>query len=380
MPEELAQTVRIELGEQQDVDDLKTLDGNLCQQCEQVDLDDVFSHRPAPMGRCVISNLGIVDETWEKRPCPICRLMAAIRPRRIIRVTASEISDDHTHQLQAFSSTDIWLCQGNLGRHQRLPRQWIDTVFLAVTPTDSSQYTQEKRNRFQSARSWSRDDQFRDAVLRSGFVARNVSSDKIDFGVIRDWIGVCVNSQPRRCKSRAIKQAPSLRLIECATGIIVETTQAVPFVALSYVWGSVPGVADDSATDSKNHQVVGDVEVEPVVKDAMTVARELGYNYLWVDRYCIEKLDNAVRQGQLDNMDAVYGSADVTIVAAAGTDSSFSLPGIRPRQPRKQPARARVKGHTLVSIPPDPATILKPSTWATREAGLTKKVCCLAVA
>lgn len=45
-------------------------------------------------------------------------------------------------------------------------------------------------------------------------------------------------------------------------------------------------------------------------------------------RYCIDQDDNNQRDESIASMHLIYGSAELTIVAAAGTDASYGLPGI----------------------------------------------------
>ncbi|KAF2175160.1 HET-domain-containing protein, partial [Zopfia rhizophila CBS 207.26] len=253
--------------------------------------------------------------------------------------------------------------------------EWIDTVFLAVVADDSR--SPVSPGQFEYAKpNITLADWLRDSLLSSGFVARvgsnclyetrsldirKILSNVIDFSMVRSWIDFCAVTHSRRCKPRTTRAAPHLRLIECTTRRIVEPSSAVPFVALSYVWGAPP-----SGSDSEDYEKLSDDAVEPVVEDAILVAIGLGYAYLWVDRYCIIKKHRAIREEQLRNMDVIYGSAELTVVAAAGSDSSFGLPGIKPLQPRRPQSCARVTGHILVSIPPDPASVLKSSVWAAR--------------
>lgn len=62
-------------------------------------------------------------------------------------------------------------------------------------------------------------------------------------------------------------------------------------------------------------------------------------------------------------MNAVYASAQVTIVAAAGEDSAFGLPVVSCAL--QQPC-ASVQGHSLAVVPREPAESIKGSVWWTR--------------
>lgn len=49
-----------------------------------------------------------------------------------------------------------------------------------------------------------------------------------------------------------------------------------------------------------------------VVKDSISVTKLLGYRYIWIDKHCINQHDAAIQKEQIENMDLVYTSAEVT--------------------------------------------------------------------
>jgi ankyrin repeat protein len=329
-------------------------DDDLCKRCEEFDLDRIFSWRPKGGSGDIIAKLGIVDDTWELRTCAMCRLIAAIRPGTAVR-------DNVNHELRSFSSTDAWLCQDLLRCHQYFQSSWIDTVFLAVVVSSSDRGVRVPLQE----------------VLRSGFIARvgsncrnglraltvrRMKPDQIDFSVVRSWIDCCINTHfKKRCKGKpnAFETVPHLKLIDCANRkVIVPSPSAQePYVALSYVWGPY----ERPELDESNH--LG--KVEAVVEDAMHVTLQLGFTYLWVDRHCISQNDKAIMKEQLDAMNILYRNSELTIIAAAGSNSSFGLPGVSHR-PRKAQACSRIKGHILTSIPTDPTNDIIDSKWHTR--------------
>lgn len=74
--------LEIELG----VQERKDCDGvgdeeTLCRRCDALDIGALFSRCPKKYFEGVlVSRLGEVDGSWEKRLCPMCRLMAAVCP------------------------------------------------------------------------------------------------------------------------------------------------------------------------------------------------------------------------------------------------------------------------------------------------------------
>ncbi len=137
------------------------------------------------------------------------------------------------------------------------------------------------------------------------------------------------------------------------------SSDPVLFVALSYVWGPLP---DGPDTKDRHHVE----QTERVVEDAMRVTIALGYKYLWVDRHCIIQENQSMRATQPRAMNAVYQMAQVTIIAAAGQDSSFGPPGGSIGCVRKPQLSGRVNGHVLAAIPSEPCYQIEDSAWWTR--------------
>ncbi|KAF4539137.1 uncharacterized protein LTHEOB_10529 [Lasiodiplodia theobromae] len=62
----------------------------------------------------------------------------------------------------------------------------------------------------------------------------------------------------------------------------------------------------------------------------MEVALRFGYKYIWVDQLCIDQSGTHKLQ-QIQQMNRIYQNADLTIVAAAGDNSDFGIPGVQDR-------------------------------------------------
>ncbi|KEZ39450.1 hypothetical protein SAPIO_CDS9308 [Scedosporium apiospermum] len=116
--------------------------------------------------------------------------------------------------------------------------------------------------------------------------------------------------------------------------LIVERQSNQRFIALSYVWGQV--LVEPL---SKGALPTG---IPNVIRDAITLARKLRYRYLWVDQYCIDQDDQQMKHDQISKMNQVYQAADLTIVAAAGEDANYGLPGVG--------LRDRMVGQTTLEI------------------------------
>jgi hypothetical protein len=104
-----------------------------------------------------------------------------------------------------------------------------------------------------------------------------------------------------------------------------------------------------------------------VVQDAIKVTTQFHERYLWVDRYCIPPRDADEKENheQFSNMDVIYAGAELTIVAGAGGDSAYGLPGVSTRKRHTQPS-VTVAGITYVSTMGNPADLIRNSIWWTR--------------
>ncbi|KAF2249688.1 HET-domain-containing protein, partial [Trematosphaeria pertusa] len=150
-----------------------------------------------------------------------------------------------------------------------------------------------------------------------------------------------------------------LKAIDCEERKVVRAPGDCNFVALSYVWG-------DSSTISPFSGVILPQNLPATIEDSIQVARQLGYRFLWVDRYCIDQSDTQAKLDQIQQMGQIYGSAALTMIAATGTDPTHGLPGISAGLAQSDPPKVRVGSLTVMHYDVPAALELSSSTWATR--------------
>ncbi|KAK3401578.1 heterokaryon incompatibility protein-domain-containing protein [Sordaria brevicollis] len=175
-----------------------------------------------------------------------------------------------------------------------------------------------------------------------GLRGRKLDPKRADYKLIGEWLELC-RSTHANCKELDTGRIRGLQAIDCTTSSIVpfppEDTaadQKVPYVTLSYLWG--PGAATQGPIVRPNTGDGGSTsrlalpdEIPLVIRDAIRVVEQLGYRYLWVDRYCIPQDDAAAKHSQIMNMGRIYSGSVVTIVAAAGEVPEYGLPGVSSR-------------------------------------------------
>ncbi len=182
-------------------------------------------------------------------------------------------------------------------------------------------------------------------------------STSVRLDLFRKQIQQC-EREHRLCAHRVPAEIPNLQVIDCSSRKIVAAPQSCVYLALSYVWGRIsriPAVKD-----------VLPASIHSTIEDALIVTQELGYNYLWVDQYCIDQeASDTVKAGQLAQMNSIYNNAQVTIIAASGVDVTSGLPGVRCTTKSETFIRSR-ENITLCTSVKDLYTLTNESVWMSR--------------
>ena len=105
------------------------------------------------------------------------------------------------------------------------------------------------------------------------------------------------------------------------------------YVALSHRWGEIKEDQKFCAYNSNIRDLRKGIDFSKLPKtfqDAVTVTRELGVQYLWIDSLCIIQ-DNAKDwEAESKRMEDVFSSAYCTIAASSARDSTEGFLGSRP--------------------------------------------------
>ncbi|KAK3388384.1 voltage-dependent anion channel-domain-containing protein [Sordaria brevicollis] len=152
-------------------------------------------------------------------------------------------------------------------------------------------------------------------------------SDTVDYEVIKEWLNFCETEHSTCINTPSYPLSdtiPGLCLIDCHTKKIVPAAGLgkPQYVTLSYVWGTSGAASIPPLTLPEGDRL------PKIVCDAMLVTLNLGYTYLWVDRYCIPQDDPYAKHIQIQNMGSIYSLSVLTIIGAAGEDAEYGLPGV----------------------------------------------------
>ncbi|KAK3357960.1 heterokaryon incompatibility protein-domain-containing protein [Lasiosphaeria hispida] len=203
---------------------------------------------------------------------------------------------------------------------------------------------------------------------------------QLDFGRYQRWLANCVDCHSTACSNQdATTDAYGLRLrlIDLNAYCVVDAPKGCArYAALSYVWGT----AKRLELVRGNYQQLRSVgalsnkcdEVPKTIRDAMLIAKSLDFEYLWVDALCIKQDDAADQAHQIQQMDKVYGFADLTIVST-GPNSDSEVPGLHSPRTTPEQAACRISNLELINTPPTLSQVLSASSWDHRGWTLQEK-------
>lgn len=211
----------------------------------------------------------------------------------------------------------------------------------------------------------------------ASFSGRILDPVKADLRLFKFWLDHCESRHGDSCCSLPLMEhlgrPTGLLLIDVKDSCIVNAPDACPYVALSYVWGKCNSYKLTKADLPSTRQKRGLLRkaLPATVRDAITVTLGVGLRYLWVDAICIVQDDRAHLQSQIKQMASVYANAACTIIAAAGDDADYGLPGVRAGTRLLRQDVLKVSGTTLMSAIGsgcrEEAVLRKQSTYAPAE-------------
>lgn len=223
---------------------------------------------------------------------------------------------------------------------------------------------------------------------------------EINFGNLKAKLSCCLADHGTHCNTREKSFIQGLHVINCKTRMIELAEDETEYVALSYVWGkygasknaAILNEADAFAQRQPTNKTTFPRELprklELTIEDAIQVTLEMGFSFLWVDKYCIDENNPEEKNRHIRNMDSIYQDAAFTIIAAAGDDADHGLPGVSTR-PRTSRTTCRVGNFLVLSgglhngteteYRPNQTDVLAQSRWNSRawtyQEGLLSRRC-----
>jgi len=143
-------------------------------------------------------------------------------------------------------------------------------------------------------------------------------SGLIDWDIIKKWVEHCDRNHFAGCKPEQKLAVVGLQFIDCETlQVICSPETPPPYITLSYLWNRAGEFKDRPLLDG----------IPLIIEDAIQATRELGFRYLWVDRYCnpqgVEETNTLIA-----NMNQFDRSGALNIIANGERGASYGLPGV----------------------------------------------------
>jgi len=98
------------------------------------------------------------------------------------------------------------------------------------------------------------------------------------------------------------------------------------YIALSHCWGNTHNQVKTlkSNIQKRKHEICWD-ELNQSYKDAISLTRRLGFNFLWIDSLCIVQDDPDDWEQQSARMSSIYENSFLTICATRAKDGDSGL-------------------------------------------------------
>ena len=353
-----------------------------CNRCKSIDLEDILSHpeRIRPKYGVEVARLG-EPGSWCLDKCPLCQLFYSTTRGR----EPGSIFDNYN--LYAFTSPSCNEVGLNWNEFASEYSETVDAttpVLLRLESAESMKYYTRASERmlaaFPDKHLQEIPNQLPENLLinslpgatdpvpsisdQSGIRFSTVK-ENVEFRILKAWLAFCQEEHDCYLHRTELKSGEELPLhfINCHARKVAFKNDGLrsKYAALSYVWG------DSEGGDGRRCQNIFPSlpeELPNVISDAIDAARELGFQYLWVDKYCINQDDPDEKTRIINKMDLVYSYAEVTIIVAAGFDPTYGIPGVG--RSRRSQLSIKVGKYILIPTLTDPITRIRASKWATR--------------
>ncbi|GKZ53733.1 hypothetical protein AnigIFM49718_007610 [Aspergillus niger] len=363
-------------------------DAPLCARCRTIDFDKILQLgkdvRDARLEGLLIVSLGSINSD-PSTPCPMCDLFDKVK-FDLDESACQSAWDTSQYHLRAFSSIIK-----EVGVTAEMPMESKRQDILKQIRQGDEYMSDESNSVFLAVFPGSGDDVFATSEARivdicshleqgvimpvEGLKVANLRThgvrvlpNQINYTRLKEWVKNCESHHGPRCTCSPSPPPFLLKVIDCQTRKIVPLQPGWEYFALSYVWGT-PSLEETAGQIQKRKPSLPD-NVHGTIEDAITVVRNLGGRYIWVDKYCIDQDNAQEKHDQISHMDLIYSGAYATIFAAGSDISMSGLPGVgavpRQRQPQATSLKASGGALRLVSTLPSIRHALAASPWITR--------------
>ncbi|KAI0154572.1 heterokaryon incompatibility protein-domain-containing protein [Xylariaceae sp. FL1272] len=209
-----------------------------------------------------------------------------------------------------------------------------------------------------------------------------VLSSPSNFKIARDWINLC-HSEHIRCLENYRSALPTRVIDVEALQIVSLAGQVAPYVTLSHCWGErVSPLLRFENIDLFERSIPLGL-LPPNFRDAITITRNLGVRYLWIDALCILQDSKQDWESEIKQIATYYSNSYFTIFGMASQNSHNGLFGRphaqTPINPVYLPLSHNTKDDRQVAIEYDPSydelrTLSQDGPLATRAWALQESM------
>ncbi|CEI68141.1 unnamed protein product [Fusarium venenatum] len=336
---------------------------SLCQRCSGINLDNLVYSRWSSErydDHATICKIeGTPDGSWLSSSCALCKLFSTI------------------YQDGGFGEL-----AGQNGRNVILRNPWVTDDIVGNVEEKAPLLTVQDVHWLDIRdKDYLLNNRYKSLCVQSG-PARPIKildPYSIDFDTIRVWLSVCLKSHKQSCGLSNYPEVPGLRVINVLNKKLEPAKKTTRYVALSYVWGKPSADEESHSPTTRSRSSKCEAEslhedlntlpnrIPATIEHAMIVVAELGFQFLWVDRYCVPQGESNAeeRHGQIKQMHKIYHGADLTIIAAAGDGPQYGLPGVN-KSPRKRQDYGVFGKHTVVSTMTSARVLIEGTSWHSR--------------
>jgi hypothetical protein len=161
-------------------------------------------------------------------------------------------------------------------------------------------------------------------VTMSGVhIAREVvdqSSSETSFAIVKQWLDDCVEKHTKCSPTAGRLPARVLDVVSNKVKLVETQQKSAPYLTLSHCWGNKKIITTTKATLKSRKSDIPWLSLSRTFQDAITITRELGFRYLWIDSLCIIQDDKKDWERESAKMASIYADSWLTIAAALGID------------------------------------------------------------
>ncbi|KAL9113392.1 MAG: hypothetical protein Q9227_002433 [Pyrenula ochraceoflavens] len=326
---------------------------------------------PMPDARFEVALTAIPDPSLESTPEPV-----KTSRRKQLRNTLREMRRSTTTNKSSPSVVEeaSWGKDYEASKSlNRVESQTIDSI------SDVSEMPQERK--MSSIKQWRRalrENRWRTELLnftdyRSNWFESLKERRQLNFETVKFWIANCRERHKGETLNNTKRAPLDIILVDVRDGCLINGDTGKRYLAFSYQWGKDPG-SDPFMLKKDNFQIFQEkgslfrdsTKLPVAFVDAMSLVKNIGERYLWIDKVCIKQDDQEHFVANIDRMDEIFGQSLATIVKMTGDSAWDPLPGVQSFS-RPPPCNVvHTQDRVIVCRHPSLGTLANDSPYETR--------------